>query len=98
LLPFIADSAAQEAQRLAQLLRGIRCKVNVIPFNPHPGSAFQRPSEAEIERFQHVLQEHGLQINVRRPRGDDIQAACGQLQGEESKHRPRPEPIAAAAS
>jgi 23S rRNA (adenine2503-C2)-methyltransferase len=92
------NDSAEDAQQLAEMLRGIRCKVNVIPFNPHPGSAFQRPSEAEIERFQHALQEHGLQINVRRPRGDDIQAACGQLQGEESKQKPLPEPLAAAAS
>jgi 23S rRNA (adenine2503-C2)-methyltransferase len=91
------NDSVEDAQQLVQLLRGIRCKVNVIPFNPHPGSAFQRPSEPEIERFQHVLQEHGLQINMRRPRGDDIQAACGQLQGEESKQRPRPAPLAAVA-
>jgi 23S rRNA (adenine2503-C2)-methyltransferase len=91
------NDSVQDAEQLAQLLRGIRCKVNVIPFNPHPGSAFQRPSEAEIERFQNVLQEHGMQINVRRPRGDDIQAACGQLQGEESHRRQRPAPLALVA-
>ena len=96
LLRGINDSV-EDAQQLAQLLRGIRCKVNVIPFNPHPGSAFQRPQEPEIERFQRTLQEHGLQINVRRPRGDDIQAACGQLQGEEPKQRPRPTPLAVVA-
>jgi len=91
------NDSVEDAQQLAEMLRGIRCKVNVIPFNPHPGSAFQRPSDAEIERFQEVLQEHGLQINVRRPRGDDIQAACGQLQGEEYKQKQRPEPVAAVA-
>jgi 23S rRNA (adenine2503-C2)-methyltransferase len=91
------NDSVEDAQQLAEILHGIRCKVNVIPFNPHAGSAFQRPSEAEIERFQHVLQEHGLQINVRCPRGDDIQAACGQLQGEEAKQRPRPEPLTAVA-
>jgi 23S rRNA (adenine2503-C2)-methyltransferase len=91
------NDSVQDAEQLAQLLGGIRCKINLIPFNPHPGSAFQRPSEAEIERFQAVLQGHGMQINVRRPRGDDIQAACGQLQGEESQKRPRPAALAAAA-
>ncbi|MGH7817860.1 MAG: bifunctional tRNA (adenosine(37)-C2)-methyltransferase TrmG/ribosomal RNA large subunit methyltransferase RlmN, partial [Candidatus Binatia bacterium] len=68
----------------AKLLKGIPSKVNVIPFNPHPGSKFERPSEDEIARFQAVLFDAGVQINVRRPRGDDIQAACGQLQGEET--------------
>jgi 23S rRNA (adenine2503-C2)-methyltransferase len=76
------NDSVDDAQRLAELLRGIRCKINIIPFNPHPGSGFQRPRDSEIERFQSTLQHHGFQINVRRPRGDDIQAACGQLQGE----------------
>jgi 23S rRNA (adenine2503-C2)-methyltransferase len=58
--------------------------VNVIPFNPHPGSGFSRPAPHQIDRFEKVLREEGVQINVRRPRGDDIQAACGQLQGEEA--------------
>jgi 23S rRNA (adenine2503-C2)-methyltransferase len=70
------------------LLSGIRSKVNVIPFNPHPGSAFFRPTDVEIARFQKILHDAGLQINVRRPRGDDIQAACGQLQGEEHRRTP----------
>jgi 23S rRNA (adenine2503-C2)-methyltransferase len=69
----------------------------VIPFNPHPGSGFERPTDAEIERFQQVLQQRGLKINVGRPRGDDIQAACGQLQGEELQARLRPSPPVAAA-
>ena len=74
-----------DARELARLLQGIPSKVNVIPFNPHPGSAFSRPPAERIERFQNVLRDLGVQINVRRPRGDDIQAACGQLQGEESE-------------
>ena len=91
------NDSPEDAENLCQLLRGIRCKVNVIPFNPHPGSVFERPTDMEIERFQQVLQKHGLQINVRRPRGDDIQAACGQLQGEEAQARlPRARQQAAA--
>lgn len=82
LLRGVNDSEADAAQ-LCRLLAGIRCKVNVIPFNPHPGSRFERPRENEIERFWRVLYEHGVQINIRRARGDDIQAACGQLQGEQ---------------
>jgi 23S rRNA (adenine2503-C2)-methyltransferase len=77
------NDAVADARQLCQLLEGIRCKVNLIPFNPHPGSRFQRPSDLAIEQFQQVLDRHGIQTNVRRPRGDDIQAACGQLQGEE---------------
>jgi 23S rRNA (adenine2503-C2)-methyltransferase len=85
LLSGVNDSE-RDALELCELLKGIRCKVNVIPFNPHPGSEFERPTAAAIERFQNVLRERELQINVRRPRGDDIQAACGQLQGEQSGH------------
>jgi 23S rRNA (adenine2503-C2)-methyltransferase len=81
------NDSVEDARQLAALLHGIRCKINVIPFNPHPGSAFQRPRDSEIERFQNTLQAQGLQVNVRRPRGDDIQAACGQLQGEEARRQ-----------
>jgi 23S rRNA (adenine2503-C2)-methyltransferase len=77
----------EHAQALCRLLEGIRCKVNVIPFNPHRGSQFQRPKDREIETFQSILHARGIQINVRRPRGEDIQAACGQLQGEEQPER-----------
>jgi 23S rRNA (adenine2503-C2)-methyltransferase len=77
------NDSVQDAKALCHLLHDIRCKVNVIPFNPHPGSRYQRPDDSAVERFQQVLQAHGMQINIRRPRGDDIQAACGQLQGEE---------------
>jgi 23S rRNA (adenine2503-C2)-methyltransferase len=94
LLRGVNDSIA-DAQALCGLLRGIRCKVNVIPFNPHPGSPYQRPDPTAIEQFQRLLQAHGVQINIRRARGDDIQAACGQLQGEELPPR-RPPMIARA--
>lgn len=91
LLSGVNDSE-QQAVELCEVLKGIRCKVNLIPFNPHPGSEFERPRAAAIERFQNVLRDRGLQINVRRPRGDDIQAACGQLQGEEL-HQRQPAPL-----
>ena len=78
------NDSEQQARQLARVLRGIPSKVNVIPFNPHPGSRFSRPPPEQIERFQNVLRDEGMQINVRRPRGDDIQAACGQLRGEET--------------
>jgi len=80
LLKGVNDSE-EDARELCRLLSGVRCKVNVIPFNPHPGSSFERPGESNVIRFGETLQEQGFQVNVRRPRGDDIQAACGQLQG-----------------
>jgi 23S rRNA (adenine2503-C2)-methyltransferase len=77
------NDSDQDACELVKILKGIRGKVNVIPFNPHPGSSYVRPTDERIARFQGVLHDAGVQVNVRRPRGDDIQAACGQLQGEE---------------
>ena len=97
LLGGVNDSEAQ-ARELAGLLRGIPCKVNVIPFNPHPGSGFMRPETGQVERFQKVLRDAGMQINLRRPRGDDIQAACGQLQGEEAARSPQGSRVAVEAS
>ena len=96
LLKGVNDSE-EDARELCRLLSGVRCKVNVIPFNPHPGSSFERPGESDINRFGQILLEQGFQVNVRRPRGDDIQAACGQLQGEESQHRSRRTLFAAEA-
>jgi 23S rRNA (adenine2503-C2)-methyltransferase len=84
LLKGVNDSE-DDARELCRLLSGIRCKVNVIPFNPHEGSFFERPGETDINRFGQILQEQSFQVNVRRPRGDDIQAACGQLRGMSSK-------------
>jgi 23S rRNA (adenine2503-C2)-methyltransferase len=95
LLGGLNDSEAH-ARQLARALRGIPSKVNVIPFNPHSGSTFVRPAPEQIERFQSILRDEGIQINVRRPRGDDIQAACGQLQGEEAGRLRRGGVVAAA--
>jgi 23S rRNA (adenine2503-C2)-methyltransferase len=88
LLRGVNDSAA-DAHSLVELLRGVRCKINLIPFNPHHGSRYQRPETENVEGFQQILSSRGLQVNVRRPRGDDIAAACGQLQGETVKERER---------
>jgi 23S rRNA (adenine2503-C2)-methyltransferase len=78
LLAGVNDSPA-DAARLAKLLRGIRCKVNVIPLNPHPGSAYHRPSPEAIDAFQSECKRLGMATYLRTPRGDDIDAACGQL-------------------
>ncbi len=69
----------EDAARLARLLRGLKCKVNVIPWNPHPLAPYRRPPAERIERFQNLLRDAGLPVYLRRPRGDDIDAACGQL-------------------
>ena len=69
----------EDAQRLFSLLRGIRAKVNLIPFNPWPGSGFRRPSRDRIEAFQRTLLAHGVTATVRWSKGEDIGAACGQL-------------------
>jgi len=84
LLRSVNDST-EDARRLARLLSGLRCKINLIPFNPHPASPYQRPTREGILRFQDALRGQGLQVNVREPRGDDIQAACGQLQTDVAK-------------
>lgn len=73
------NDRVEDATELAAKLRGIRCKVNLIPFNPHEGSGFRRPPDRAIEMFAEKLRRRRIQAHVRRPRGDDIQAACGQL-------------------
>jgi 23S rRNA (adenine2503-C2)-methyltransferase len=61
------------------LLRGMRCKVNLIALNPGPGIEFETPSAERVESFQKILREAGIPAFVRHPRGRDIYAACGQL-------------------
>jgi 23S rRNA (adenine2503-C2)-methyltransferase len=72
------DSDA-DARRLVQLLHGLRAKVNLIPFNPFPGAVHLPTPRARIVRFQEALLSHGVHATVRESRGQDIQAACGQL-------------------
>ena len=81
LLAGINDSD-DDARRLVKLLKGMPSKVNVIPFNEHPYSPFQRPSAERIAAFQKIVSNGGLDVFVRTPRGDDISAACGQLGAE----------------
>ena len=73
------NDSQDDALRLTRLLKGIKCKVNLIPFNPFPGSEFQRPDDAAVRRFQKVLLDHRYTAPVRESRGRDISAACGQL-------------------
>lgn len=78
LLADINDSPPHAAQ-LAQLVRGMLCHVNLIPFNEVVGSPFKRPSEQAIATFRSVLERHGVQVTQRVERGHSIAAACGQL-------------------
>jgi 23S rRNA (adenine2503-C2)-methyltransferase len=71
----------EHAKQLAALLSKLSCKINLIPFNPFPHSGYEKPSTNAIRRFQDVLIQAGYTATVRTTRGDDIDAACGQLVG-----------------
>jgi len=73
------NDSAQNARELIELIRGIRAKVNLIALNPGPGIDFRTPAQERVEAFQQVLIEGGIPAFIRRPRGRDIYAACGQL-------------------
>ena len=72
----------QHARELVKLLRGVPAKVNLIPFNPFPETQYRRSTPARIDRFRDILQKGGLITITRKTRGDDIDAACGQLVGK----------------
>jgi 23S rRNA (adenine2503-C2)-methyltransferase len=74
-----SNDAVRNAQEVVELLRGLRAKVNLIALNPGPGIDFATPAEARVLAFQNVLTKAGIPAFVRRPRGRDIYAACGQL-------------------
>jgi 23S rRNA (adenine2503-C2)-methyltransferase len=78
LLDGVNDSPAH-ARELIELVRGIRCKVNLIALNPGPGIQFGTPAEQSVQNFKDLLIKAGIPAFVRRPRGRDIYAACGQL-------------------
>jgi 23S rRNA (adenine2503-C2)-methyltransferase len=73
------NDSPENAREVAELLRGIRCKVNLIALNPGPGIAFTTPEAARVADFQATLRGSGIPAFIRRPRGRDIYAACGQL-------------------
>ena len=72
----------EHARELIDLLRETPCKINLIPFNPFPYSGYERPSNNAIRRFQDLLHNAGYNVTVRTTRGEDIDAACGQLVGQ----------------
>jgi len=81
MLDHVNDSMDQ-AHELAIALKDLPSKINLIPFNPYPGSPYKRSSNSRIDRFDKVLQSYGLTVITRRTRGGDIDAACGQLAGD----------------
>ncbi|MFI0489732.1 MAG: bifunctional tRNA (adenosine(37)-C2)-methyltransferase TrmG/ribosomal RNA large subunit methyltransferase RlmN [Yersinia sp. (in: enterobacteria)] len=81
MLDHINDSIEQ-AHQLAACLKDTPCKINLIPWNPFPGAPYGRSSNSRVDRFSKVLMEYGFTTIVRKTRGDDIDAACGQLAGE----------------
>ncbi|WP_413582527.1 23S rRNA (adenine(2503)-C(2))-methyltransferase RlmN [Bdellovibrio sp. HCB288] len=78
MLKGVTDSI-ENARQVAKLTRGVPCKINIIPFNEHPGAPYERPSDATIEAFHTELNRLGCHVLLRRSMGRDIFAACGQL-------------------
>jgi 23S rRNA (adenine2503-C2)-methyltransferase len=86
------NDTRQDAQRILALLKGIPAKVNLIPYNPHPASPFERPDLTEVMAFQKYLLDRDMTTTIRISKGPDILAACGQLRSKEalrSKHAER---------
>lgn len=90
MLEGINDSLAL-AEELAELIKNVPCKVNLIPFNPYEGSGYKRSSNSAINRFRDFLIDKGINTITRKTRGEDIDAACGQLAGEVNDRTSRSE-------
>ena len=73
------NDTPDDARRLVKLLAGIKAKVNLIPLNPAPGIPYERPSDTRVDRFAQILADRHITVSVRKSRGQDIRAACGQL-------------------
>jgi len=73
------NDTPEDARRLTRLLAGIKAKVNLIPLNAAPGIEFERPSDERVDRFAQILADRHITVSVRKSRGRDIRAACGQL-------------------
>ncbi|AHG74960.1 Ribosomal RNA large subunit methyltransferase N [Mannheimia varigena USDA-ARS-USMARC-1296] len=81
MLDHINDST-DHAHQLAEVLKNTPCKINLIPWNPFPEAPYGKSSNSRVDRFQKTLMEYGFTVTVRKTRGDDIDAACGQLAGD----------------
>ncbi len=76
------NDGREHAHQLAQVLKNTPCKINLIPWNPFPEAPYGKSSNSRVDRFQKTLMEYGFTVIVRKTRGDDIDAACGQLAGD----------------
>ena len=76
------NDSKEDARSLALLLKGLLCHVNLIPVNPIQKGIHKRPQASDVKRFESWLQQGGLEVSIRRERGGDIEAACGQLNGQ----------------
>jgi 23S rRNA (adenine2503-C2)-methyltransferase len=76
------NDSSQDAKRLIKILQGIPSKINLIPLNEAPGIPFKRPPEEKTIHFQEILMQGGLTAIIRKSKGEEISAACGQLQGK----------------
>ena len=81
MLDHVNDSV-EHAHQLAEVLKNTPCKINLIPWNPFPEAPYAKSSNTRIDRFQKALMEYGFTVIIRKTRGDDIDAACGQLAGD----------------
>jgi 23S rRNA (adenine2503-C2)-methyltransferase len=81
------NDSPQDARKLVKVLTGVKAKVNLLPLNAAPGIPFERPSDEVINTFAKILADKGLNVSVRKSRGRDIRAACGQLivEGQSAK-------------
>ena len=82
------NDTPEDARRLVRLLHGIRGKVNLLPLNEAAGIPFDRPADDRVNRFARILADHGVTVSVRKSRGRDIRAACGQLITESTRKAP----------
>lgn len=87
------NDSADDAVRLSRLLRGIRCKINLIPFNEFPNSPYRRPADSVIAAFQTILRQKGYDVFIRHNRGRDVWGACGQLGTLPARTAPAPLPM-----
>ena len=77
------NDSPEDALRLVRLLRGLKKKVNLIPLNSDPWIPLKAPGSKRVSEFQQILADHHITVNIRRPRGKDVSAACGMLAGRE---------------
>jgi 23S rRNA (adenine2503-C2)-methyltransferase len=97
MLKDLNDSPA-DARALVRLIKGIPAKINLIPFNPWPGSPHECSDTAAIDAFAEIVMQAGYASPVRRPRGSDILAACGQLKSDSQRLRKRNREVAVSAA